>query len=196
MTTKAAGSTICAFVALELSKALRAAFADEIARLEKTIAGVQWMEPRRMHLTLRFLGWTTRERLNTMEAHLARAAKACPPIDATVSVLGTFPPSGRPRVLWAGIDLPKSGAILQAACEAAALESGFPPERRAFRAHLTLGRWSEPARRPLLPDLALGATRMERLVLYRTEPVKSEASIPGVRRAVSVYSQLAAFPLG
>jgi RNA 2',3'-cyclic 3'-phosphodiesterase len=194
MSSNPAVSTICAFVALELSKALQSTFVEEIARLEKTIPGVQWLDARRMHLTLRFLGWTTRERLNALEPHLRVAAKACPPIDATVSGLGTFPPSGRSRVLWAGMALPPSGATLQAACEAAALECGFPPERRAFRPHLTLGRWKEAARGPVLPDLDLGATRMERLVLYRTEPGKVTA--PGVRRAVSSYSQLAVFPLG
>lgn len=197
MSSKPAGSTTsCAFVALELSKALQTAFAAEIVRLETEIPGVQWMEHRRMHLTLRFLGWTTRERLNVLEPHLAAAARACPPIAATVSGLGTFPPSGRARVLWVGVDLPKSATKLQIACEAAAIECGFPPERRAFRPHLTLGRWVEPMRLRALPEVDLGATRLERLVLYRTEPAKGEASIPGVRRAVSVYSKLAVFPLG
>ena len=196
MTSKPADSTICAFVALELPKALQAAFTTTIARLETSIPGVSWMNSRRMHLTLRFLGWTTRERLNALEPHLGAAARACPPVAATVSGLGTFPPSGRVRVLWVGIDLPRSGVILQAACEAAALECGFPPERRGFQPHLTLGRWKEPVRRPSLPGLDLGATRLERLVLYRTEPAKGEATVPGVRRAVSSHSQLAVFPLG
>jgi 2'-5' RNA ligase len=192
----APASTICAFVALELPKPVQAAFTGEIARLEQAIPGVQWMDPRRMHVTLRFLGWTTRERLNAIEPHLAAAARACPPLDATISRLGTSPPSGHARVLWAGIDLPRSGTTLQAACEGAAVECGFPPERRAFRPHVTLGRWKEAARRPALPDLDLGAMSLERLVLYRTEPSKGEAALPGVRRPVSVYSQLAVFPLG
>ena len=197
MSSKPSASLFCAFVALALPKALQGALAEEIARLEKTILGVRWMDARRMHLTLRFLGWTTRERLDAMEPHLGVAARACPPVDATVSGLGTFPPSGRARVLWVGIGLPQSGATLQAACEAAALACGFPPERRAFQAHLTLGRWKEPARRRALPDLDLGVTRLERLVLYRTEPATGEGAVPGVRRAVSAsYSKLAVFPLG
>lgn len=196
MSSRPPASAICAFVALDVPKALQAALTKKIARLEKALPGVQWMDSRRMHLTLRFLGWTTRERLKALEPHLGVAAKACPLIDATVSGLGTFPPSGRPRVLWVGIDLPRSGVALQAACEAAALECGFPPERRAFQAHLTLGRWKEPARRPALPDLDLGATRLQRLVLFRSEPAKGEVAVPGVRRAVSAYSQLAVFPLG
>ena len=196
MSTPPTAATICAFVALELPKLLQAAFSREIERLQNEIPGVEWMEARRMHLTLRFLGWTTRERLNALEPHLGVAARACPPIQAMVSGLRTFPPSGRARVLWVGIELPQSGTTLQAACEAAALECGFPPERRGFQAHLTLGRCKQPMRRPALPALEIGASRLERLVLYRTEPAKGEVAIPGVRRAVSVYSQLAVFPLG
>lgn len=191
-----ATSTLCAFVALELPRELQAALGEAVARLEKTIPGVQWVDPHRMHLTLRFLGWTTPERLAALQPHLAAGAKACPPIHATVSGLGTFPPSASARVLWAGVALPKPALTLQAACEAAALESGFPPERRDFQPHLTLGRFKEPARRFVLPKLDLGATRLNRLVLFRTGAVKGEVTIPGVRRAVSSYSQLAVFPLG
>jgi 2'-5' RNA ligase len=191
-----AGATICAFVALELPRVMQTAIAAEIPRLERDLPGIRWMDPLRTHLTLRFLGWTTRERVSALEPHLGAAVKASPPIDATVAGLGTFPPAGsRPRVLWVGVDLPHSGTKLQAACDAAAVTCGFPPERRAFRAHVTLGRWKEPLRLRGLPDLALGPTHLERLVLFRTEPGK-DATARGVRREVSAYSKLGVFPLG
>ena len=198
MSSRPAAETICAFVALELPKALQDAFIKEIQQLEKAIPGIQWMNPRRMHLTLRFLGWTTRERVKCLDAYLAAAARPCPPIEARVSGLGTFPPSAteRARVLWAGIALPPSGKTLQAACESAAIECGFPPERRVFQAHLTLGRWKEPARLGKLPALDLGTTRLEQLTLYRREPNKGEAAVPGVRRPVAAYQKIATFPLG
>ena len=98
--------------------------------------------------------------------------------------------------MWAGVTLPKAGKTLQAACEAAAIECGFPPERRAFVPHLTLGRFRTPARLRSISKLDLGATRLETLVLYRTEPAAFEPSVPGVRRAVTAYSKLATFPLG
>lgn len=197
MSSKPAAATICAFVALELPRVMQIAIAQEIPRIEKALPSILWMDHHRTHLTLRFLGWTTRERLTALEPHLGAAAKACRPMDASISDLGTFPPAGpgRPRVLWVGVDLPQCGTTLQAACEAAALTSGFPPERRAFRAHVTLGRWKEPARLRALPDLDLGPTYLERLVLFRTEPGK-DVMIPGVRREVSAYSKLAVFPLG
>ena len=87
-------TTVCAFVALELPRAVQTAIAREIARLQKEIPGLLWMDPYRTHLTLRFLGWTTRERLDALEPHLAAAAGACLPITAPLSGLGTFPPSG------------------------------------------------------------------------------------------------------
>lgn len=197
MSSKPATATICAFVALELPRAMQIAIAEEIPRLEKELPGVLWTDPHRMHITLRFLGWTTRERLTELEPHLAAPAKACLPMDATVSGLGTFPPHGpgRPRVLWVGVDFPQRGKTLQAACEAAAVKCGFPPERRAFQAHVTLGRWKEPARLRALPTANLGRTRLERLVLYRTEPGK-DVALPGIRREVSAYAKLATFPLG
>lgn len=187
---------ICAFVALELPRTVQAAVAREITRLQKEIPDILWVDPYRTHLTLRFLGWTTRERLDVLEPHLAAAAKACPPITAPISGLGTFPPSGpeTARVLWIGADLPRSGKALHAACEAAAEECGFPPERRRFRAHVTLGRWKQPARPRSLPELDLGTVRMDRLVLFRSEPAK--ATPPGMRREVAAYSKLAVFPLG
>lgn len=184
-------------MALELPGTTQAAVAREIARLEEEIPGLAWMDAHRTHVTLRFLGWTTRERMTALEPLLAAAAKACPPIDATISGLGTFPPAGRdrPRVLWAAVDLPRPALALQAACEAAAVKCGFPSEHRAFQAHVTLGRGKEPTRMRARPDLEVGTTHIDRLVLFRTEPGK-DAALPGVRRQVSAYSKLAVFPLG
>ena len=89
-------------------------------------------------------------------------------------------------MLWLGIDVPPAVTALQAACERAAVAAGFPPEPRAFRPHLTLGRWSSGERRPTLPRSDLGSARLERLVLFRSEP----------GRDGSVYTPLAAFALG
>ena len=198
MTSGTDVATICAFVALELPKEVQAAFTREIGRLEKEIPGVHWTDPRKLHLTLRFLGWTVRARLSCLEPHLAAATKACPPIEATISGLGTFPPTNEEtkRILWAGISIPPSVFRLQAACEAAALECGYPPERRAFHPHLTIGRFKDPAPLGTLPNLDLGAARLENLVIYRTEPLKGEVAIAGVRRPVTAYSKLVTVPLG
>jgi 2'-5' RNA ligase len=179
-------AAIRAFVALELPLALRAALAKTASGLRASVPNIRFTDPQHVHLTLRFLGWTTRERLGALEARLAALASATPPIAARVSGLGLFPPSGRARVLWLGVSLPAEGLRLQAGCEGAAVASGFPPERRDFKPHLTLGRWRDPAPRPKLPPADLGPVVLDRLVLFRSE----------LRAAGASYSPLAAFPLG
>ena len=175
-----------AFVALELPRPLRKALAAAVDGLQETIRGIRWTDPFHTHLTFRFLGWTTRERLSGLEPRLAAVAAAGQAVEAQVSGLGLFPPAGRARVLWMGVRLPAAAIAMQAACEAAAVSSGFPPERRTFKPHLTLGRWREPAARPALREVDLGPARLERLVLFRSE----------LHRDGARYSPLTVFPLG
>ena len=181
-----AKAAIRAFVALELPAPLRAALAETIAGLAKSVPAIRWVDPAHVHLTLRFLGWTTRERLAVLEPRLAALAAGTPSLAARVAGLGLFPPSGRARVLWIGIALPPAGEALQAACEAAAVEAGFPPERRQYQPHLTLGRWRDPSARPKLPAADLGPVVLDRLVLFRSE----------LRRGGAEYTPLSTFSLG
>jgi 2'-5' RNA ligase len=82
--------------------------------------------------------------------------------------------------------MPAAAAALQAACEKAAVASGFEPETRAFHPHLTLGRWRDRAPRPPLPEVDLGKARVRELVLFRSD----------IRPSGSIYTPLAVFPLG
>lgn len=186
MTDDGGEKLIRAFVALELPPSMRARLEELIETLRGRVRGVRWVRPDGIHLTLRFLGYARRAVLQSMAPALQAAAADCPPGDAVVSGLGTFPESGRVRVLWIGISAPAPILRLQQACERAATAAGFEPEGRAFRPHLTLGRWGEPARRPSLPETDLGPALLERLVLYRSQP----------GRAGSIYTPLETFPLG
>jgi 2'-5' RNA ligase len=179
-------AAIRAFVALELPAPLQDGLARTIERLQPAVHGIRWVDPRHTHLTLRFLGWTTRERLGVLEPRLQAIAQAGQAADIEVGGLGLFPPAGRARVLWMGVRLPPAALALQADCESAAVACGFPPERRDFQPHLTLGRWREPATRPKLPEIDLGRTRLDRLVLFRSE----------LHRDGARYSPLSAFTLG
>jgi RNA 2',3'-cyclic 3'-phosphodiesterase len=173
-----------AFVALELDERLRSAIAALQDRF-RALAGLRLVRPEGVHLTLRFLGWTTSARLEALAPRLASAARACPPFEATVSGVGTFPERGSPRVLWLGIELPPSVRELQRACERAARDTGFDAEERPFAPHLTLGRFRERVPRPKLAPVGLGTTRIETLVLFRSE----------LRQGGAVYTPLVRFAL-
>jgi 2'-5' RNA ligase len=175
-----------AFIAIDLDTPLREAIGDLQARLGPRLGGIRPVRPEGIHLTLRFLGDTSPNQVDSLRSRLAAAAALCPPARARVAGLGTFPERGSPRVLWLGLDVPQSILDLQHACERAARAAGFEKEERPFRAHLTLGRWRERAARPDLPPAELGETQLDTLVLFRS------VLSPGG----AVYTPLARFPLG
>jgi 2'-5' RNA ligase len=181
-----ASELLRAFIALEIEAGMRERMAAVMADLKRGMPEARFAPMEQLHLTLRFLGDVSRETLARMEPALGRAASECPALDATVKGLGTFPERGGPRVLWLGIDLPAPAFDLQAACEKAAVAAGLPRENRPFKAHLTLARWRGPARRPTLPEVDLGETRLARLILFRSE----------LRPQGAVHTPLAEFELG
>ena len=175
-----------AFIAVDLEARVRAAIGELQAGLRHRFAGIRFVRPEGIHLTLRFLGQTTPEQVERLGPGLAAAAAACPPGEAHVKGLGTFPEGGRPRVLWLGLEMPPSFFELQKACERAARSAGFEREDRPFRAHLTLGRWREGASLAELPPADLGLARLDSLVLFRSD----------LRPYGAVYSPIRRFALG
>jgi 2'-5' RNA ligase len=181
-----ATGAVRAFVAIELDARLREAMGELQGRLRSRLGGIRMVRPDGVHLTLRFLGETSPAQVEALRPRLASAAAACPPCEARVAGLGMFPDRGGPRVLWLGLDVPSPVVDLQAACERAARAAGFEKEERPFRAHLTLGRWRESTPRPELLPADLGSTRLEALVLFRSD----------LRPDGAVYTALGRFPLG
>ena len=185
MTTEGSPA-VRAFIAIELDAAVRERILETMAALRARLKGVRWVQPDALHLTLRFLGPSSANALTCLRDELGPAAARCPATRARVSGLGLFPMRGSPRVLWLGISLAPEAFALQKECERAALAAGFPPEGRAFKPHLTLGRWRENARRPDLPSLDLGETLLDTLVVFRSE----------LRPQGAIHTPLAVFPLG
>ena len=175
-----------AFIALPLDPPALERLRALIESLGATTPGIRWVRPESLHLTLRFLGATEADRAQSVIGRVQQEAAATPAAALPLGSLGLFPERGAPRVLWVGLALPPPLLALQQACEAAARAEGFAPEERAFSPHLTLGRWSDRARRPELPAVSLGDVRLETLVLYRSQPQKGG----------SVYTRMFSLALG
>jgi RNA 2',3'-cyclic 3'-phosphodiesterase len=177
---------IRAFLALAFDEPMRARLADALERLKREVAGVRWLSPETIHLTLRFLGPSSPAALERLAGDVERAARACASCEARVEGVGFFPPQGPPRVIWAGLVVPPSVLELQAGCERASVAAGFPREGRPFRPHVTLGRWRDRVRRPEAPSLDLGTTKLGPVILYQSER----------RPQGAVHTPLREFPLG
>jgi len=134
-----------AFIAVDIPDNLRRSLAEVAGRLGGLGGDVKWVRPAGIHVTLKFLGEIGEERVDEVAEAMARAAAGKRPFEVTLAGLGAFPPKGPPRVIWVGIDRGAEELTRLAAevdCLCAGL--GFEPERRPFRAHVTLGRVRSP----------------------------------------------------
>lgn len=108
-------------------------------------ARITWTHADRIHITIRFIGEADGPRADEIadalsgDIDVARFAVA-------VEGLGTFPPRGAPRVLWAGIgDGAESLVKLERYVSAKVESCGTEEERRPYRPHLTLARVRDAA---------------------------------------------------
>lgn len=135
--------TIRAFIAIHLPADIQevlGAMSRELApRLPER--AVSWVQPERMHLTLRFLGDTPAGRLGELGEMLDAVAAQHRPFELRLGQLGAFPNERRPRVIWVGLagDVPHAAA-LQKALDTALIPLGWQPDGKPFSPHLTLGR--------------------------------------------------------
>jgi 2'-5' RNA ligase len=137
------------FVAAEPSLPVRAAAADAVAALRADLdaagagAGLRWVPTTNLHLTVWFLGEVSDARAAAVLDVLG-APLDVPAFDLRLSGFGAFPPSGAPRVLWMGV-ADGLGELARAHDEIGARLApwGFPPEGRAYSAHLTIARVKE-----------------------------------------------------
>ena len=94
--------TIRTFVAVEMDVAIRKAAAGLIEKFRAAGAGVGWVAPENMHLTLKFLGDVGVEDIPNVCEAVREAAAGAAPFTLQVSGAGAFPNLSRPRVIWLG----------------------------------------------------------------------------------------------
>ena len=180
-------SGVRSFVAVELP----ASFRQEIGRLHGRIAteGLRLVRPDLVHITLKFLGDVQEGRVDAVDAAL-REVKAAP-FPVQVKGIGAFPGQSV-RVLWLGLE--GDFSKLHQGIEKALEPLGFPPEKRGFSPHVTLGRVGRPnvetsrqiqARMSELSGLDMGSFTVDRFYLKKST----------LTRGGPIYEDLAGFSL-
>ena len=129
------------FVAVDVNESVRRRAARLIEQLAASVGNVKWVEPQHMHLTLQFLGDVPQTDVHKVCLAVRRAVVGCVPFAMSLLGAGAFPHAGRPSTIWIGVD---QGAqqlkTIQQRIQQALKPLGFPPERRAYHPHLTIGR--------------------------------------------------------
>ena len=123
---------------------------------------IRWVKDGNMHLTLKFIGNTTEESIDSINNAIYDVVKDTPFINLSISGTGCFSKRDRANTLWVGIkgDLDKlEKLILNINNKLEPL--GFPIERRKFLPHITIARINSNQKKK--PDISnfLNTTFME-----------------------------------
>ncbi|MCX5707475.1 MAG: RNA 2',3'-cyclic phosphodiesterase [Candidatus Omnitrophica bacterium] len=130
-----------AFIAIELPQEIKDVLAKLQAKLKLAGADVKWVEPKNIHLTLKFLGEIDEQAQKRITAKLEEISSAHQEFVISLSSCGAFPSINSPRVIWAGIEQGDKEVSAIAEVIETQLESiGIPKETREFSSHITLGR--------------------------------------------------------
>jgi len=186
---------IRAFVAVPVSDEVRSTVEALERELKRIGAGIKWVAPGNVHLTLKFLGNIRPDDVDNLKVSLRGALHGMTAFEATVAGLGTFPRGrGKPRVVWMGLESGiDSLRALAGRVEDACASLGFERERRPFAGHLTIGRARRDGGR--LTELAAEAAELRfnplQLKVDRVNLVRSRLSPEG-----PTYTVLESFALG
>lgn len=176
------------FVAIELPAPVRRKLIEHIGHLRTLAPDVRasWAREESLHLTLKFLGDVPIERVDLLAGATQSATRMVEPFELIVGGCGSFPPKGRPRVLWIGIeDLSGRLGLLERALEAECEKEGFAREQRPFHPHLTIARLRQPRGSHHLAELhqELGF-ELETVTVSDLVVVRSELRSEGARHTI------------
>ena len=166
------------FCAAELPDQVRVRLQEHIQRLRQDVPDVaaSWSRVENIHLTLKFVGNLTPDRVQTISEVASRAVKEFSSFQIDVGNTGVFPRPSRAQVLWIGVSDP-SGKLsaLQKRFEDECAATGFEKEERAFRPHLTIARIRKPEGARRLADAHLSMqfesipVKLTELTVFRSE---------------------------
>ncbi|GIW47999.1 MAG: RNA 2',3'-cyclic phosphodiesterase [Deltaproteobacteria bacterium] len=112
-------------------------YVDEVKRCWD---GVKWEDPKKFHITLKFLGEIEEARVEDIKGVLSEVVGAYSPFNVTASGLGGFPDLRRPRVIFVDLLENKEFESFQRDIEEGLTRAGFKREERPFVSHITVGR--------------------------------------------------------
>lgn len=183
-----------AFLAFDLSKQAKENLGGLIRSLQTQTKSVRWIEPEKLHCTLKFFREIDEMVLKeSVSQTIQQTAQKLSPVFLECVGVGVFPNWKYPSILWAGF----TGEVETVVGWHTQLEEAFasykiPKDPRQFRMHVTFGRMKSPVKKAAwlktlekMVTYSFGKVPVDRLTLYKSELTKEGA----------VYTPLMEFPL-
>jgi RNA 2',3'-cyclic 3'-phosphodiesterase len=116
--------------------------AKALAPRQIGVPGARWRPAEALHVTLRFFGEVREDVARDLDAELCEVFAR--PFEITLAGAGAFGEGPELHAIWAGVTENAELRRLAAVCEAAARRVGLPPDKRAYRPHVTLAYLRRP----------------------------------------------------
>jgi 2'-5' RNA ligase len=168
---------IRSFLAIELPKPILKKIEEVQGDLRSTHADVRWVNPEKIHLTLKFFGNIEESRIDLLLKSIEEPIRNTLPFSLKVRGVGAFPNLKNPRVIWIGLVNGREVLIsFQKQIETQLEKIGIQPEDRPFNPHLTLGRMRSSRGKVELAgrmekhkEEEFGDFQVERVILFKSD---------------------------
>jgi len=166
-----------AFIGIDFSQEVKNEIAELQGRLRKYAPKGRWKHRDNFHLTLKFLDEITPTQKLQIDDVIQKLCIKRKPFKLGLKGLGTFKGKDSIRVLWLGLsgDVQNLKSIHQEIDNALA-SLGFPPEKRRFNPHVTIGQdiifeCDFDEIRDAIGDIDFGVTKVDSLFLFKSEQI-------------------------
>jgi 2'-5' RNA ligase len=156
--------------------------AFEYLRRRLRMEMISWIEPQSAHLTLKFFGNTSVERLEEIQGSLNKAVENQQAFNVTIDKFGAFGSRHSPQVIWAGFHEEEAMIALHQRVMTAIRPLGYFPDPGNFVPHITIGRvkkmtdktwfWDSIA---AIQDRAIQTFVVDKVILYESILLKKGA---------------------
>jgi 2'-5' RNA ligase len=133
------------FLAVNLGLGVTRKIGDAVGKMRATAerlgVRVGWVPPANLHVTLKFLGWSSPHVVEAIRDRVTEIAADTRGFELAARGAGGFPGDAHARILWIGLGDP-AGALAPLAerIDRAMTGLGYVAESRPYHAHVTVGR--------------------------------------------------------
>ena len=171
------------FYGIEISEDVKEWMASLTRELQRRgVSAANWSAPSLMHVTVVFLGEVPEQRMDDFSSPAKAVADMQSPFQLTLDHVGLF---GGSRVLWVGFTEDAGYRELQSLClelsHALRDTTGFVPDARPFRPHVTLARKLDMKSSPIVGEFSLNGSKqipVRDLCLFESTRVNGQLVYP------------------
>ena len=136
------------FIAILLPEEIQ----TQLHAMGRSLPGAKPVPAEQIHLTLRFIGEVEGARYKDIKETLTEIN--APAFNIAVQGVGHFPPRGKPRVVWAGVQPVDPLIRLKRKIDTSLLSCGIGADGRKYSPHVTIARLNNPPMQRLTSFLA------------------------------------------